>query len=255
MRRRAFALVALVFACGGSTTNATSPGPSAGPTAGPPAAGTAVAVSTEPEGTARIDPDAVRSVIHAAHAHFLLCYAAGLKKKKDLAGRVETKFVIDETGHVISADDVTHSNVLPDDDVRACIVSKFRNLEFPPPKPSGKVPITYPLLLDPSMVMTETQATSAPTRDDYEHGRAPFDRAATAHELSRVDVHACPGFRGIGHVTITFDPSGVPTKTNVDSPAGISRAARACVEKAFAAVRIPVYEGDAVTVGKSFHVP
>ena len=254
MSRRAI-LLAAVVACGGQKTTVTAP-PQASASAAPTSAPVAAAGDG---GVPRIDPEAVRKVIRGGSSHFLLCYMAGLKKKRDLAGRVETKFVIDETGHVISTEDVTHSNVLPDDEVRACIVAKFRNLEFPPPQPSGKVPITYPLLLDPSMVQAASAApdAGAPAGDDYRHQRPPFDRAAAAQALKKVDVHACAGgFHGAGHVTVTFDPSGVPIKVEVDSPPSAAKsAAGACVAKAFGAVRIPLFDGDAVKVGKSFRVP
>ncbi|HEY1956230.1 MAG TPA: AgmX/PglI C-terminal domain-containing protein [Polyangiaceae bacterium] len=245
-------LAAVVLACGGQKTTATVP-PSPSATAAQP-----IVAADLDAGVGRIDPAAVRQVVRAGAPHFMLCYADGLKKKRDLAGRVETKFVIDETGHVISTEDVTHSNVLPDDAVRTCILGKFRNLEFPPPSPSGRVTITYPLLLEPSMVQTASAAQSdagAPAPDDYHHQRAPFDRSATAQALGKVDVRAC-GFHGSGHAMLTFDPSGVPIKVEIDAPPNATKtAAGACVEKAFAAVRIPLFDGDAVTVGKNFHVP
>ena len=98
----------------------------------------------------------IQQVIHAGANHFRLCYVTALKKTKDLAGRVETKFVIDETGHVDLRRGRDAFNVLQDDDARACIISKFKLLEFPPPQPSGRVSVTYPMLFDPSMVATET---------------------------------------------------------------------------------------------------
>ena len=252
MTRRALAFAALL-ACGGQkTTTTTAPTPSASAT------GAASVTPPEP-GVGRVDPEAVRKVIREAREHFLICYAAGLKKKKDLAGRVETKFVIDETGHVISAEDVTHSNVLPDDATRDCIVSKFRKLEFPPPQPSGRVPITYPLLLDPTMVVATQETADAgapPPTDDYHHGRAPFDTRGAAQSLGKVDLKACTQFHGAGHVKVTFDPSGVVTKATLDSPPGAGKTPGGeCVTKAFAAVRVAVFSGEAVTVGKSFHVP
>jgi len=253
MRLRASVLAAVVLACGGQKTQTTAPQPSAS------VARPVAPLADADAGVGRIDPAAVRQVVRAGAPHFMLCYADGLKKKRDLSGRVETKFVIDETGHVISAEDVTRSNVLPDDAVRACILGKFRNLEFPPPNPSGKVTITYPLLLEPSMVQTQAAQpdAGAPAGDDYRHDRPPFDRAAAAQALNKVDVHACAGgFHGTGHVTLTFDPSGVPLKVDIDSPASAGKtAAGACVQKAFAAVRIPVFDGDQVKVGKNFRVP
>lgn len=154
---------------------------------------------------------------------------------------------------------MTHSNVLQDDDARACIISKFKLLEFPPPQPSGRVPVTYPMLFNPSMVATEAVPDAgAPVPEDlggeYGHGRKPFDGAAATAALEAVNVKPC-GFHGTGHVKVTFDPSGVPTKEDVDAPATIAKATAACVSKAFGAARVPVFRGSAMTVGKSFTVP
>ena len=253
--RRAILFAALVVACGGQKTQTTAP---------PRPSATAVPVVTadlDAGAEGRIDPGTVRQIVRAGAPHFMLCYAEGLKKKRDLAGRVETKFVIDETGHVISTEDVTHSNVLPDDGVRACILSKFRNLEFPPPNPSGKVTITYPLLLDPSMVATQTTQTDAGTETVVvvdPHVRA-FDPGAVAGVLGTVDLKPCGragGFHGQGHMKVTFEPDGHVSKVEVDSPASAQKtAAAACVVKAYSAAHVPGFDGHAVTVGKNFRVP
>ena len=252
MKRASIALAALV-ACGGQKTNSTAPTASATVAVSPPSA------SAPAEPTGRVDPEVVRKVIRDAREHFLICYAAGLKKKRDLAGRVETKFVIDETGHVSSAEDVTHSNVLPDDATRDCIVSKFRKLEFPPPQPSGTVTITYPLLLDPTMVATAEADAGAPPAgtDDYHHDRPPFDRDAAAKALGKVDVRPCHAPAGSWHVRVTLDPSGVPTNAVLDSPTGPAAhtAAAACILQAVRAIRITPFAGSAVTVGKAYRVP
>jgi hypothetical protein len=207
-------------------------------------------------GEAAMDRAAVLQVIHASAAHFHLCYMAALKKTKGLTGRVETRFVIDETGHVISAEDVTRSNVLQDDEARNCIVAKFRMLEFPPPQPSGKVPITYALFFEPPLV-DDTQDAGVPSGDEYAHTRKPFNSGVAAAALAAVDVKPCAqaGHHGAGHVKVTFDSSGVVTKAEVDSPAAIPKAASTCISKAFAAARIAVFDGGAVTVGKSFNIP
>jgi hypothetical protein len=247
-------VLAALLACGGQKTTVSGP-PQPAPSASP-----ATSVAAPDPGAGRIDPDAVRNVIRTARAHFLLCYAAGVKKKRDLAGRVETRFVIDETGHVISADDVTHSNVLPDDEARACIVSKFRNLEFPPPKPSGKVTITYPLLLDPTMVL-QAPSHAAASAEATMAVREPrrFDAAGASAALGNVDLKRCGragGFHGAGHATITFEPTGRIAKAEVDAPAKASKtAAAACVAKAFASAHVAPFDGSAVTVGKSFRIP
>jgi len=207
-------------------------------------------------GVPRIDPEAIRQVIHTNGGHFKLCYLAALKKTKGLSGRVETQFVIDETGHVISAEDVTRSNVLQDDDARNCIVAKFRMLEFPPPQPSGKFTVTYPLLFEPS-IATEVEDAGVEAGDDYAHTRKPFNTGAASAALSAVDVKPCgqTGYHGSGRIKVTFDPSGVVTKTEVEAQATIPATAKTCISKAFAAARITVFEGSAVTVGKAFTVP
>ena len=196
--------------------------------------------------------------------HFKLCYIAALKKQKGLSGRVETRFVIDETGHVASAEDVTHSNVLQDDDARACVVAKFKQLEFPPPQPSGKVPIDYPILFDPTMVAEEMAPADAgvaqtdPAQNEYNRSRLPFSPGNASKALGAVDVKPCgvTGFHGAGHVKVwSFDPSGVATKAEVDAPASVPPAATACISKLYVAARMPVFAGSAVTVGKNFTVP
>ncbi len=254
MYPRGSALLAFaIYACGGTTKTTTGAPPPVASAS--PSTSTAQAVNPVDAGVPFIDPNAVRQVIRASFGHFKLCYVTALKKKKGLSGRVETQFVIDETGHVISAEDVTKSNVLQDDDARACIVSKFKMLEFPPPQPSGKFPVTYPLLFEPGIADDSDAGTDTP--DDYAHTRPPFNPAAAMKALSAVDVKPCSpaGFHGTGHIKITFDPSGVVTKTDVDAPAAIPAGARTCVAKAFAAARTPVFEGSAVTVGKNFTVP
>ena len=255
MKARALAL-ALVVACGGQKTTSTTPVASASASA-TSSAPVVVQKQSADAGAPQIDPGAVRNVIRGATARFMICYVAGLKKDKKLAGRVETKFVIDETGHVISADDVTKSNVLQDDETRNCIVSKFKQLEFPPPQPSGKVPITYPLLLDPSMVATQASADAgAPVEQPIGTGEhRAFNPANLAAALSKIDAKPC-GFHGAGHFKLTFDPSGLVSKVEIDSPATLaSSPAGACLVKAYGKATVPPFDGNAVTVGKSFSVP
>lgn len=250
--RALIVLVACASACGGTKASTTQPAEAV--TA--PTATSADNVNAVDGGMGRVDPAVVQQVIHANGAHFHLCYMAALKKTKGLTGRVETKFVIDETGHVIAAEDVTRSNVLQDDDARNCVVAKFRMLEFPPPQPSGKVTITYPLFFEPPP-LDQTQDAGVEAGDDYAHVRKPFNSAAAAAALSAVDVKPCAqaGYHGSGRIRITFDPSGVITKAEVDGAAAMPKAASTCVSKAFAAARIPVFEGSAMTVGKNFTVP
>jgi TonB family protein len=250
------ALFFFLAACGGTKTGTTTP-----PQPSASASSTAAISADAGIVIGDLPPDVIKSTVRAAFAHFKICYVAALKKNKSLGGRVEVKFVIDETGHVTSAEDVSHSNVLQDDDARNCIVEKFKQIQFPPPNPSGKVPVTYPLMFEPAMAVDENADAGAPpsgdTGDEYGHERAAFNPATAASALSKVDVKSCGlpgGFHGAGHVKVTFDPSGVPTKAQIDSTMA-NATTNACVTKAFMAVRVPVFSGNAVTVGKSFTVP
>ena len=257
--RSAFAVVLVAATgCGGTKTATVTPQPSASvqPSATPQLPADAGIVLGD------LPPDVIKNTVHTAFSHFKFCYVAALKKNKSLSGRVEVKFVIDETGHVISAEDVSHSNVLQDDDARNCIVEKFKHLEFPPPNPSGKVPVTYPVMLEPAMAADDSTADagagpSGDTGDEYGHARTPFNPQNVSAAFAKVDMKSCStpaAFHGAGHVKITFDPSGVVTKAQIDSVLAHA-ATNACVTKAFMAMRIPVFSGAAVTVGKSFVVP
>lgn len=92
------------------------------------------------------------------------------------------------------------------------------------------------------------QQTSPPT---------PFDRGAAAAALGSVKFQSCAlpdGQRGSGHVTVTFDPSGVVTNATVDSGVFIHTAEGRCVESLVRALRVPPFEGSPVRVGKSFTI-
>ncbi len=102
---------------------------------------------------------------------------------------------------------------------------------------------------------------------------APFDRGAAATALGAVSVVPCAGRDGaLGHVKVTFAPSGEVTSVKIDGPiesarldsdpssthasahdAGASEAR--CIIAAFSAVHVPPFSGGPITVGKTFSVP
>ncbi len=254
LKRASAAAICIALSCGGTKTTTTAPTPSVTATA---STSSAVVAHDVDAGVPQIDPAAVQRVIRASFSHFKLCYVAALKKTKGLSGRVETKFVIDESGHVISAEDVTRSNVLQDDEARACIVAKFKMLEFPPPQPSGRVPITYPVMFEPAMAAEEDSADAGAGDggSDYARDRAPFSAGSASSALSKIDVKPC-GFHGTGHVKVTFDPSGVAKKAEVDTPANLDGTpVGSCIAKLFSAARVPPFRGGPTTVGKAFTIP
>jgi hypothetical protein len=101
-------------------------------------------------GAGKLAPDVIRTVVRASLDEFKRCFAKGLHKNPNLRGRVNTRFVIDGTGHVSSASDEPTSD-LPDLEVRKCIADKFRALEFPNPEHGGSVTVIYPLVLSGDM--------------------------------------------------------------------------------------------------------
>jgi len=92
----------------------------------------------------RIPPVVIQRIVRREFGRFKLCYENGLRKDRTIAGKVATKFVIDGTGHVATAEEAGSDSTLPED-VRACIVDSFRNLEFPMPE-GGIVTVVYPLI-------------------------------------------------------------------------------------------------------------
>jgi hypothetical protein len=251
-------LLCLVIACGGSSTTTTATiAPVASASVTPQASASAgvaldyCSAHAEP-GKGCIDPQKIREIVRAGNGRFQLCYESALKRNPVLAGRVETKFVIDITGHVESAEDATARDPLGDDEARACIVSKFKALEFPPPNPSVKMVVNYPLVFRPEDSDDPTIRASAGN-----NVRSAFNTGAAAAVIATVNVSSCAqtGFHGTGHVKITFDPSGVVTKAVVDNPPNINPAQSACISKAYGAAHITPFGGTPVTIGKSFNVP
>ena len=96
----------------------------------------------------RLPPEVIQRIVRSNFGRVKRCYADALAKKPGLTGRVYTKFVIDRTGHVASAES-TQQSTIPDGAVVSCVVSMFRGLVFPQPE-GGIVTVVYPLVFAPS---------------------------------------------------------------------------------------------------------
>jgi hypothetical protein len=84
-----------------------------------------------------------------------------------------------------------------------------------------------------------------------------FDRNAAASALSSVDVQACKrtkGPTGEGHVVVTFGKSGSATTATVDKPPYAGTRVGDCVAKRFKKATVPAFQGEPVTVGKTFKI-
>jgi TonB family protein len=84
------------------------------------------------------DREAIHRVVRAHTASIKYCYEKELAQKPDLAGRVSTRFKIDETGAVTEAN-VTDST-LGDTNVESCVLRQIRSWKFP----AKATTVTYP---------------------------------------------------------------------------------------------------------------
>jgi hypothetical protein len=94
-----------------------------------------------------------------------------------------------------------------------------------------------------------------PTHAEADSGT--FAQTAAKAALAKVDLSVCrPDGReaGIGHVSIWFAPTGTVTCLQVDRCPFEETSVRACVEKRFMGVRVPVFGGSVQGVGYTFHL-
>jgi hypothetical protein len=85
----------------------------------------------------------------------------------------------------------------------------------------------------------------------------PFDRGDAYGAMANVDLDACKAdglVTGYGRVVLGFRGNGAPASVSVEMPQGSTTGARSCVESAFGKVRVAPFDGDAVTVQRSFFV-
>lgn len=76
------------------------------------------------------------------------CYEARKKKKSDVGGRVEVRFIISPEGFVSSA--TVEKSTLKSSAVEKCLTDVVHQILFPMPKGGGVVEILYPFLFSPS---------------------------------------------------------------------------------------------------------
>lgn len=90
----------------------------------------------------------IEAVIRANLAKIKACYERNLQAKRGLAGRVMTRFTIQQNGRVSS------SGILSSDlrhrPTENCIVAEIRRWKFPLPRGGGQVKVSYPFVFTPS---------------------------------------------------------------------------------------------------------
>jgi hypothetical protein len=94
----------------------------------------------------KLPAEVVRRIIRQNFGRFRLCYENGLRANRELAGRVNIRFVIGRDGAVSAVTD--GGSDLPDPAVIACVARAFQGLSFPQPE-SGVVRVTYPIVFSP----------------------------------------------------------------------------------------------------------
>jgi Ca-activated chloride channel family protein len=89
----------------------------------------------------------IESVIRANLAKIKACYERNLQAKRGLAGRVMTRFTIQQSGRVswasVLKSDLRHGPT------ESCITNEIRRWRFPLPRGGGSVRVTYPFQFAP----------------------------------------------------------------------------------------------------------
>lgn len=89
----------------------------------------------------------IEAVIKANLAKIKACYERRLQAKRDLAGRVLTRFVIAGSGSVSSAS--VENSDLGDGPTESCITNEIKRWKFPLPRGGGQVNVKYPFVFAP----------------------------------------------------------------------------------------------------------
>jgi hypothetical protein len=234
---RAFAVAALfLFACGGATRGAGTPAEQMDLAPRPPVAEPPPPVRTEVTlgeivvsanaDTPTPDAEIKGQLVSWANGSRGCWYAEG--------GRFNVDFVVTIHGNVSDARVEGQDNAAAD-----CAKNRLVGWRFPEAATSSHVTAT--------IVARGTAVVS----------RA-FDSGAAAAALGAVDVRPCAapgGPTGAGHVSVTFESSGIVADATVDQPPFAGSVVGACVEHLFHAVRVPPFDGTLVKVGKSFAIP
>jgi hypothetical protein len=96
------------------------------------------------DGEGEVDAGAVASRIRAQIGGIRSCYERALRDNPALAGRVEVRFTLGETGRITR---ITPSGLAEAPEVGACISQRLRGLAFPAPR-GGSVDFMFPFVLD-----------------------------------------------------------------------------------------------------------
>jgi len=96
----------------------------------------------------RLPPEVIQTIVRQNFGTLRKCYEAGLARDRNLAGKVETKFVIGRDGKV-SSSAPSEGTTLEDAAVTSCVAAEFAKLTFPAPE-GGIVTVVYPVIFSPS---------------------------------------------------------------------------------------------------------
>lgn len=209
----------------------------------------------------RLPADVIQRIVREHFPTFKRCYEIALRGDPTVHGRTSTEFVIGRNGHVASSVDVETNSTLPRD-VRDCVADRMRFLEFPPPD-GGVVTVIYPLVFSPGQPDADadagaSQQETGKTPPQAPDAGLPFDRSAAAKTLADAaraisSCGASAGPKGEGHVTVRFAPSGQVEYVNIDPPFAHTPEG-VCIEARFDQAHVPAFNGQSVTVGKSFRL-
>lgn len=99
----------------------------------------------EPTVKGALDPALIQKVVRRHLNQVRYCYERALAKTPDLSGKIVVSFVIGRDGGVASA---TATEGM-DPEVDACVVGRFRRMQFPEPSGGGIVSVSYPFVFAP----------------------------------------------------------------------------------------------------------
>ena len=97
-----------------------------------------------------LSSDVVTRVVRQSFARFRACYEMGLMRNAALAGRMNVRFVVDQSGEVVAVRDGGSS--FADGNLTACVLSVVRSMRFPGAA-SGLATANVPLTFRPAEAM------------------------------------------------------------------------------------------------------
>jgi hypothetical protein len=91
----------------------------------------------------RLPPEVIQRIVRQDYGKFRVCYEDGLRRNRDLEGRVTTRFTIGREGRVEKVS--LASATLPDSAAVQCVLDEYKKLNFPFPE-GGIVTVVYPIM-------------------------------------------------------------------------------------------------------------